>query len=290
LLLVDDERFMRNTLGPALSRLGYQVDLAETKHDALARLTTPTIRYDLVLCDLYLPDGTGLEILAEHRKLKHQTPFILMTAYDSPPLEDLLGSDSTPPLLFKPFRIQDLVTIIESETGREGNARAGLDPTVPETINQPGAELPPSPTPETEKNPHPAETRTGLSVLMVDDSALIRKRLWALLTEIPGVEIVGQADTLAQAVSALRQLKPDAITLDLQLPDGNGLNLLRLIQREHLPTSVIVLTSYPAPQYDQRARAAGAYAFLNKASDFRKVKDPIQALLLNRRNRQGCTA
>ena len=54
--------------------------------------------------------------------------------------------------------------------------------------------------------------------------------------------------------------------------------MLRLIQRERLPTEVIVLTSYPYPEYATRARAAGAYAFLNKASGFDRVTGHVQAL------------
>ena len=118
-----------------------------------------------------------------------------------------------------------------------------------------------------------------MRVLIVDDSALIRDRLTTLLNEVAGVEIVGYAEKVAQAISALRQLKPDAMTLDLRLPDGNGLTVLQLIQRERLPTAVIVLTSYFYPQYEKRARAAGAYAFLNKARDFGTVTDLLQALM-----------
>ena len=118
-----------------------------------------------------------------------------------------------------------------------------------------------------------------LRVLIVDDSAVIRERLVMQLNELAGVEIVGQAETVAEAVTALRRFKPDAMTLDLRLPDGNGLNVLRLIRHERLPTAVIVLTSYPFSQYAQRARAAGAYAFLNKAGDFGKVTGHLQALM-----------
>lgn len=113
MLMVDDERFMRHTLVPALSRRGYQVDLVETKKEAVARLTAPEANYNVILCDLYLPDGTGLEILAEHRQTESKTPFILMTAYDSPQLQDILGTNGESPLLFKPFRIDDLMAAIE---------------------------------------------------------------------------------------------------------------------------------------------------------------------------------
>jgi FlaA1/EpsC-like NDP-sugar epimerase/DNA-binding response OmpR family regulator len=283
MLLVDDERFMRNTLGPALSRLGYLVDLAETKQEALARLAINGTGYDLVLCDLYLPDGTGMEILSEYRKLKSRNPFILMTAYDSPQLDDILGSGTEPPLLFKPFRIQDLMTIIESETGEDANAcvPSGQGGTMP-AAHAPLAASPAPPSIEAVGQEAPQAGNT-LRVLIVDDSAVIRERLVAKLKEIPGVDIVGQAETVAQAVGALHQLKPDAMTIDLRLPDGNGMDVLRLIQRERLPTAVIVLTSYPYPQYDQRARAAGAYAFLNKAADFDKVTHHVQALIAGTR-------
>lgn len=118
-----------------------------------------------------------------------------------------------------------------------------------------------------------------MRVLIVDDSKTIRERLAALLNEIAGVELVGQAETVAQAIGALRRLNPDAMTLDLRLPDGNGLDVLRLIQRERLPTAVIVLTSYPYPQYEKRARAAGAYAFLNKATDVAMIPELLRALM-----------
>jgi FlaA1/EpsC-like NDP-sugar epimerase/DNA-binding NarL/FixJ family response regulator len=261
LLLVDDERFMRTTLGPALSRQGYQVDYAETKQNALAQLAAHGTGYDVVLCDLYLPDGTGIEVLAEHRRQQIAKPFILMTAYDNPKLDVILGSDSDPPILFKPFHIQDLMTIIESET----DADSGAVPQHPAPFAQLGPNLPAPP--------------GAMRVLIVDDSPLIRSRVTQQLKEIAGVEIVGEAGTAADAINALRQFKPDAMTLDLRLPDGNGLNVLRMVKREGLPTAVIVLTSYPYPQYDHRVRAAGAYAFLNKAADFCKVTDRLQALM-----------
>ncbi len=282
LLLVDDERFMRNTLGPALSSLGYQVDLAETKQEALERLAGNAGGYDLVLCDLYLPDGTGMEILSDHRKRKCHNPFILMTAYDCPQLDEILASGTEPPLLFKPFRIQDLMTIIESETGENANVFgfSNQGGTMPATLTPLAA----VPVPPSSEGVGPDAPRSGnrLKVLIVDDSAMIRERLVALLNEIDGVEVIGQAATAALAVDALRRLKPDAMTMDLRLPDGNGMDLLRLIQRERLPTAVIVLTSYPYPQYDRRARAAGAYALLNKAADFDKVRHHLQALIADK--------
>ena len=118
-----------------------------------------------------------------------------------------------------------------------------------------------------------------MNVIIVDDSVEIRERLAARLREIPGVEIAGQAATVADALNAVRQLKPDVMSLDLRLPDGNGLEVLRIMQREQIQTRVIVLTCFPYPQYEQRARAAGAYAFLHKAKEFGRVADLVRSLL-----------
>ena len=118
-----------------------------------------------------------------------------------------------------------------------------------------------------------------MKVVIVDDSVEIQERLAERLREIPGVEIAGQATTVAEALSAVRQLRPDVMILDLRLPDGNGLEVLRIMQRERSQTRVIVLTSFPDPQYEQRARAAGAYAFLHKAKDFGRVADLVRSLI-----------
>jgi DNA-binding NarL/FixJ family response regulator len=115
--------------------------------------------------------------------------------------------------------------------------------------------------------------------MIVDNSVEIQERLAERLREIPGVEIAGQAATVAEALSAVRQLRPDVMILDLRLTDGNGLEVLRIMQCEQIPTRVIVLTNFPYPQYEQRARAAGAYAFLHKAKEFGRVADLVRSLL-----------
>ena len=118
-----------------------------------------------------------------------------------------------------------------------------------------------------------------MKVIIIDDSVEIRERLTAMLGEIPGVEIAGQATTVAEAISAVYLLKPDMMILDLRLPDGNGLEVLRLLQGEQARTRAIVLTNYAYPQDEKRARAAGAFAFLNKAKEFGRVADLIRSLM-----------
>ncbi len=121
-----------------------------------------------------------------------------------------------------------------------------------------------------------------MNVMIVEDSAAIRERLIPMLKDIPGVEITGQAVTMAEAISMVPLLKPDVMILDLRLPDGNGLDVLRFLRHEVAQTRVIVLTNYSYPQYERRAKAAGAYAFLNKAKEFGQVADLVQSLIPGR--------
>src|SRR5258707_14453864 len=94
-----------------------------------------------------------------------------------------------------------------------------------------------------------------LRVVIVEDSAMIRARLAETLAEIPKLEIVGQAETEAEAVSLLRQGGWDATILDLQLKKGTGLGVLKAIAQGNRPAEakVIVFTNFAFPQYKERS-------------------------------------
>ncbi len=62
-----------------------------------------------------------------------------------------------------------------------------------------------------------------IRVLIVDDSALIRERLKTMLSEIAGVEIVGEAEDKMEAIASNDRLHPDVVILDIRLPRGNGI-------------------------------------------------------------------
>lgn len=80
-----------------------------------------------------------------------------------------------------------------------------------------------------------------MKILIVDDSRLARKELEGLLQHHPHCEIVGEAGDVHSAVSAINQLRPDLVLLDINLPDGNGFDVLE--QSDHTP-GVIFTTAY----------------------------------------------
>jgi len=110
-------------------------------------------------------------------------------------------------------------------------------------------------------------------VMIADDSAAIRSSLSSLISRIPGVEIVGLAPNGTAALNMIRTLKPDAVTLDIRMPEMNGLNVLEALKGEDLPRLIIVLTGLQEPEYRRRSLELGAKHFFHKATEFEHVID-----------------
>src|SRR5580704_14399636 len=84
---------------------------------------------------------------------------------------------------------------------------------------------------------------TRIRVLVVDDSAVVRRLVTDALSEDPALEVVGSAANGAIALERVAQLHPDVITLDIEMPEMDGLALLRRIaKREARPRAVILST------------------------------------------------
>jgi DNA-binding NarL/FixJ family response regulator len=106
-----------------------------------------------------------------------------------------------------------------------------------------------------------------MKLLIVEDSPVVRSRLVAALRLLPAVDVVGEVDAAAAAREALPRLRPDAVVLDLQLSDGNGLDVLREMRAGAPARLVIVFTNHAEEHYRRRALAAGADYFLDKSKD-----------------------
>jgi DNA-binding NarL/FixJ family response regulator len=100
--------------------------------------------------------------------------------------------------------------------------------------------------------------------LVVDDHEVVRVGLRAVIGRDPAIRIVGNAGTSARAVSEAVRLKPDVALLDIQLPDGNGIELCREILRLSPGTRVLFLTSYADDDTVVAAIIAGAHGYLLK--------------------------
>lgn len=112
-------------------------------------------------------------------------------------------------------------------------------------------------------------------VLIADDSAAIRESLSALISRLKNVEIVGLARTGSEALELIRTLKPDAVTLDIRMPELNGIGTLEVIKREQLEVMVIVLTGLDEDEYRRKCLELGAKYFFHKSTEFEMVIDVL---------------
>lgn len=121
--------------------------------------------------------------------------------------------------------------------------------------------------------------RKKMRVFITDDSKIVVERLADLLKDVSGVEVVGQAGNVPDAVSSIQKTNPDAVILDLQMPGGSGLDVLRAIREGHPRLQVLICTNYPYPQYRDECMAAGANYFLDKSADFDKIPTIFRRLI-----------
>ena len=105
-----------------------------------------------------------------------------------------------------------------------------------------------------------------ISVLLVDDHAMFRAGIRALIEAAGKVEVVGEASTGDEAVDKVRELKPDVVVMDLSMPGSNGLEATRRIAALELDTSVLVLTVHAEEEYLVPVVEAGASGYLTKTS------------------------
>lgn len=114
--------------------------------------------------------------------------------------------------------------------------------------------------------------------LIVEDSDIVRERLKSFISGIPGVEVIGEAETAQDAIEAVRVHNPDAILLGIRLRIGNGIDVLYNVKQKESPPVVIVYTSYPYPHYRKRCKEEGADYFFNKKDGFEKIVELITKL------------
>jgi len=99
-----------------------------------------------------------------------------------------------------------------------------------------------------------------------------------MLAETRGVEVAGEAASVADALARLPAGRPDAVLVDLRLPDGDGFEVIRAAKALAPTPVVVVLTSYAYPQLEARGRAAGADWFLDKSTEFLRVPEILTSL------------
>ena len=120
-------------------------------------------------------------------------------------------------------------------------------------------------------------------VVIVDDSALFRTLLRNVLTEIPNCEVVASIGDSRTAIDKVAELKPDLVTLDVEMPEVSGIDVLRELKRRRIKTNVVMISRFTAAgaQVTTDALIEGAFDFILKpsGSDPSENKKSLRAAL-----------
>jgi NarL family two-component system response regulator LiaR len=114
-----------------------------------------------------------------------------------------------------------------------------------------------------------------VTVLIVDDHAVVRRGIRALLEAEGGFEVVGEAGSGGEAVLLAADLAPDVVLMDLVMPEMDGVAATRLVKQESPRSQVIVLTSYHEDEHIYPAVRAGALSYILKSVGLEELTEAV---------------
>ena len=119
---------------------------------------------------------------------------------------------------------------------------------------------------------------TSLTIVIVDDHAVVRRGVRALIESQPGWTVTGEATSGREAVDLAKQLQPDIVIMDLSLPELNGLDATRQIVKESPRTEVLVLTMHHSEELARNVLQAGARGYVLKSDADQNLIAAVESL------------
>ena len=121
-------------------------------------------------------------------------------------------------------------------------------------------------------------TNKPIRVMIVDDHPVVRLGLNQLIQQDPGLEVSGEAERVDEAIQKLDQALPDAVIVDLALPDTNGIDLIHHLKHHWVGVKIIVVSTYPETAYGPLAMEAGGDVYINKHEAMDQIIQAIYAV------------
>ncbi|HNV49109.1 MAG TPA: response regulator [Spirochaetota bacterium] len=115
-----------------------------------------------------------------------------------------------------------------------------------------------------------------MKVYIVEDAPLIRGILIDQLRNMKSIELCGFSHESALAIGDIREIRPDLVVLDIQLYNGNGIEVLKEFQFDPARPTFVVLTNYPYAHYRERCRQLGVDYFFDKSLELSQAIDVIR--------------
>lgn len=243
-LVVDDEKMIRELLGETLEAIGYKVLTAEDHKQAIGVLKSEKI--DVVITDVVLPDKSGIDLIKALKEGSPQLPVLAISGKGVPEQSVLeAGADG---FLAKPFRIGKVEELIE-KTLRH------YDSITPRLL--------------------PARKK----ILVVDDEQSILTTLIESLDAL-GYQADGVKDG-NEALETINNNNYDLIITDIMMPRLNGIQLLQSLKAKYPDLPVVIITGYPLAYPPQKAIQEGASGYIAKPFRINQIDKLLGKILYN---------
>ena len=115
-------------------------------------------------------------------------------------------------------------------------------------------------------------------ILIVDDHAMVRLALAEAIAQHDDLELVGEAENGERAIALYRELEPDVVTMDFQMPGLDGAEVIRAIRAEFPQARIVSLSIYETPESLWRATEAGALGCVSKAAEIGEIITAVRAV------------
>lgn len=117
-----------------------------------------------------------------------------------------------------------------------------------------------------------------IRIVVADDHPIVREGLVAILGTQPDFTVVGEAGTGTQAIEQVTQLQPDVLLLDLEMPETDGVGVLRQLQARNIATRVVVFTAFDTDERILQAVQAGAQGYLLKGAPREELFNAVRVV------------
>lgn len=117
-----------------------------------------------------------------------------------------------------------------------------------------------------------------IKVLLVDDHELVRTGIRRLLSDVPGIDVYAEATSGEEAISAVRQDRPDVVLMDISMPGMGGLEATRRLTQSDPELKVIILTVHTDDPFPGQLLKAGAMGYLSKGGSIEEMIESIKTV------------
>jgi len=252
-LIVDDTKAMRTVLSALLSKNGYRV-VGELEDGVHVAEMVGRLQPDLVCLDFNMPGCDGLTVLKQLQRDHPQVAVVMLTGETSPGLRAEAAEAGAAGFLLKPFSPQQILDELRNVSAALQLLQRPPSDAVPDLV----VELP--------------------RVVIADDSVTLR-RLLRVILEDAGLQVAGEACDGQQAIDLVRQLRPDLLCLDVEMPVMDGIAALSRIRVVAPQLPVMMITSRADRETVQGAAQQGAKGYIVKPYQPDKVAEAIRRLL-----------